>query len=383
MTVKKRLFISNILMVIIPVIISFITCFVGFAILNAVLHGEMLEMIIANRAARKIEGLFSAYHIQMGLIGFLIAASLFLIIFLTNKFLTKFILKKVEQPLEILSDGVHQIRDGNLNHRIMYNLEDEFKPICEDFNEMAARLAEMVDARQKDESSRRELIAGISHDLRSPLTSIKAYLEGIEKGVAATPESQKKYFEIIKSKTNDLEYVINQLFLFSKLDTGNFPFNMEKTDIGQELASFVSCHEKEYAEKGLLISLIQNVEKVYTEIDVVQFRNVIYNILENSVKYKKSDKAETRIICRRVEGNVIIELTDNGPGVSEDELEKMLDVFYRSDASRNNPSNGSGLGLAISKKVVERLGGKIKASNASGGGLGIEITLPVYDGGEN
>lgn len=380
MTIKKRLFISNILMMVIPVIVALGTYMILFIILNSILHGELFEMIIANKEARKLEGLESMYSTQMALLGFLSIAGMITIIYFTNRFLTKFVFTKVAQPLEVLSDGVHQIRDGNLDHRINYDAEDEFKPICEDFNEMAVRLSDMVNARQKDETNRRELIAGISHDLRTPLTSIKAYLEGLEKGVASTPETQKRYLDTIKSKTNDLEYIINQLFTFSKLDVGDFPFHPEVIDIGQELDGFVACHEKEYDEKGLKLLLIQNVENVCVKIDVVQFRNVIYNILENSVKYKGAEHVETKITCREDRDNVIIILMDNGPGVLKEALTKMFDVFYRSDESRNDPSKGSGLGLAISKRIIERLGGTIKADNIPESGLAIEISLPKYGG---
>lgn len=313
-------------------------------------------------------------RMYIGIFGFL--ALIFGIIFISRA-LTRFVFRGIVPPIETIVNGVHEIRDGNLSYRIQYKNNDEFAAVCSDFNEMAERLSDMVNARQKDETNRRELIAGISHDLRTPLTSIKAYLEGIEKGVASTPETQKRYFDTIKNKTIDLEYIINQLFLFSKLDIGDFPFHLEEIDIGQELKMFTSSHKKEYSEKGLLISLRENVDNVYVEIDVVQFRNVIYNIIENSLKYKDDKNALIKILCRENNGNIEIILTDNGPGVSEEALAKMFDVFYRSDTSRNNPSKGSGLGLAISKKIIERLKGNIQAKNANGGGLEIKIILPV------
>lgn len=300
-----------------------------------------------------------------------------LAIVIINRVLTRFVFQSIITPIHTIVNGVHEIRDGNLSYRMAYDHQDEFAVVCADFNEMAARLSEMVNERQKDESSRRELIAGISHDLRSPLTSIKAYLEGIEKGVASTPESRRKYFDIIKSKTNDLEYTINQLFLFSKLDIGEFPFHLEDINIGQELRHFAASHQNEYDQKGLVIQMNENVPSVYARIDVVQFRNVLSNILENSVRYKDSEYVKVRISCLEEDGNVIIEIADNGPGVSAETLSKMFDVFYRNDTSRNNPSKGSGLGLAISKKIIESSGGRIEAQNAREGGLAMRITLPI------
>ena len=316
-------------------------------------------------------------------IGILIPISLIIIIYFINRALTQFVFKSIITPIDILVYGVNQICDGNLAYRIDYDKKDEFAQICTDFNDMAHRLSDMVDARQKDELSRRELIAGISHDLRTPLTSIKAYVEGIEKGVASTPEVKKRYFETIKSKTSDLEYIINQLFLFSKLDVGEFPLYMEEIDIGQEIKDLVNILRSEYAQKGLSINLNRKPQNVFVKIDVMQFHNVIQNILENSAKYKKEEYVVTEIVCMEDATNVIIKLTDNGPGVPNEAIDKLFDLFYRNDASRKNPSNGSGIGLATAKKIISMMNGEIRAENAINGGLAIIITLPKEKRGEN
>ena len=319
-------------------------------------------------------GIMQRYYIPLLFMLFLLT-----VVFFTNRALTRYVFRGIMTPIDILVSGVHEIRDGNLSYRIEYEQKDEFSAVCADFNEMAQQLSDMVERQQREETNRRELIAGISHDLRTPLTSIKAYIEGIEKGVASSPQMRAKYLETIKSKTIDLEHTINQLFLFSKLDIGEFPLRLEEVDIGLELHSFIERHEKEYSEKGLAVSLAESADNAYAMIDIVQFRNVASNILDNSVKYNENERAEVAIACRRDGNKVKISFTDNGPGVSDETLVKMFDVFFRGDASRNEPSKGSGLGLAISKKIIQRLGGHIKAANASGGGLMIEVTLPVTE----
>jgi signal transduction histidine kinase len=298
-------------------------------------------------------------------------------VFLTNHILTRYVFRRIIAPIDILVNAVHEIRDGNLAYRIKYERKDEFAAVCSDFNEMTQRLHDMVVRQQKDENNRKELIAGISHDLRTPLTSIKAYLEGIEEGIATSPQMQQKYLATIKSKANDFEYIINQLFLFSKLDIGDFPFHFEKLNVGSELARFIEGHEKEYYEKGVSVTLTENEEELNAEIDIVQFRNVLSNILENSVKYKTGDSAKVIVAYQKDGNDIVITLTDNGPGVSDEVLDSMFDVFFRSDVSRSEPSKGSGLGLAISKRIIERFGGKIRAENVNNGGLLIEIILPM------
>ncbi len=300
-------------------------------------------------------------------------------VLVTNGMLTHMVYKSIVTPLDLLVYGVHQLRDGNLEYRIAYAGKDEFADICGDFNEMAGHLLEMVNARQKDDENRRELIAGISHDLRTPLTSIKAYIEGLERGIAATPAVQKRYLNTIKNKTADLEYIVTQLFRFSKLDIGEFPFQLENVDIGREIIRFIDSISNEYEGKGLLIAADEIEAGLHVSADIVQLRNVFINILENSVKYGKNGMI--RVDCKAVDQKVRITLTDNGPGVTDEALPNLFSVFYRGDKARTNPSQGSGLGLAITAKIIERIGGSIRAENAAEGGLRIVITLPLITGG--
>ena len=162
---------------------------------------------------------------------------------------------KIEEPLDILTDGVRQIRDGNLDYRIDYVREDEFRPVCDDFNEMALRLKESVERVQKQERSRKELIAGISHDIRSPLTSIQAYVEGLIDGIARTPEKKQEYLHTIKNKAEDLEHIVSQLFLFSKMELGEYPERMCLMNLDETVTETVEGIREEYREKGLDIHM--------------------------------------------------------------------------------------------------------------------------------
>jgi len=381
MTIKKRLFISNILMIVIPVIIGIITVLVCLVILNAIFP-TLFEMIRESEQIREqqFEGYSATVNAQMVLIGFLLIAGVFATIYFTNRLLTKFVFAKVEQPLEVLSDGVHQIRDGNLDHRIIHYSDDEFKPICEDFNEMAVRLKASVEEIQKNERNRKELLASISHDLRSPLTSVKAYVEGLLDGVAATPETQREYLLTIKQKTDDINSMVSQLFLYSKMDMGNYPTSPERLNTGKEISDFISACREEYKTKGLIIETSGIPTDSYIYADPVQLRSIYANILDNSAKYKDKDIAGISVSCN-TDGDIIrIVFEDDGPGVPEEALPKLFDVFYRSDPSRNNPQKGSGLGLAITAKTLERMNGKVYAQNRKEGGLRMVIEIPEIKG---
>ncbi|MDR2933279.1 MAG: HAMP domain-containing histidine kinase [Oscillospiraceae bacterium] len=307
---------------------------------------------------------------------FLIFAGLLLIVVITNRVLTRLLTRSITTPLGILVDGVHQLRDGNLAYRIEYKKNDEFRQVCEDFNDMAAYLQRMIDRQQRDERSRKELLAGISHDLRTPLTSIKAYVEGLLDGVAEDLPTQLKYLKTIRQKAEDIDGLVDKLFLFSKLEMDDYPFRFEDMDIGQELERVVAEYAEEYGNKGLTIVLESLPENVLIHTDPVQLRSAMLNIIENSARYKNKPEGQICIDCRDKTDTIDIAMTDDGPGVDPDSLPLLFDVFYRSDPSRQNPNKGSGLGLAITRRIIERMGGSIKAENVAAGGLRITLTVP-------
>jgi signal transduction histidine kinase len=311
-------------------------------------------------------------------VGMLSLWILIILILATNFFLTRSMIKNISIPLNMLSFGVKQIQNNNLGFRLEYKNDDEFLSICGAFNEMAERLEAMAAEHDKYEENRRELLAGISHDLRTPLTSIKAYLEGIEKEIASTREKREKYIAVIRNKTNNMEHIINQLFLFSKLDINDFPLGLKNFDMGLFIRDLASELSDDYFKRGLAIELSEITQNTFVNIDPVLFHNVITNILENSLSYKDAERGRIEIRTGIVKTMVEIRLADDGPGVPKGSLEKLFNVFYRADPSRNNKDcrPGSGLGLAISQKIVNRMGGSMKAELPERG-LAIVIYLPL------
>ena len=306
------------------------------------------------------------------IIGILLMLGLFV-----NLLFRKMLLTPIKKSILDLETGVEEIGKDNLNYRIDQKRGNEFDDVYENFNEMATKLLEMTEQKKLDESSRKELIAGISHDLKTPLTSINAYAEGIKKGVATTPEMQEKYMTVIQSKAQEMTYIINQLFLFSKIDLGEFPFDFETVDIGLELDKMVASFVLDYEDKDVDITLSKNIADVPVNIDVVQFKNVVQNVVGNSVKYGAQADGKIDLKCEMQNENVAITITDNGTGVEESALKQMFEVFYRGDDSRNRAVKGSGLGLAISSKIIKRLNGAIEADNSPKGGLVTTIRLPI------
>lgn len=325
------------------------------------------------------EELSSGMKLVIALAGFILLCAVLAAIWGTNRFLIRFVFQKINGPLTVLSDGVREIGDGNLDYRIAYREKDEFAPVCKAFNEMAARLKISVERTWQDEKSRKELLAGISHDLRSPLTSIRAYVEGLMDGVAKTPEARQRYLMTVKTKAEDIDRMVSQLFLFSKLDMAEYPMDSRTFRLDEFLTALAAETEDEYRSKGLEVT-VEATCPVSVTADRELLRRVLANIMDNSAKYKTTAIGQLRISIEDAGENCRIILSDDGPGVPEEALPKLFDAFYRSDPARKNPAGGSGLGLAIAARMVERMSGTIAAGNIAAGGLEITITLPKEDG---
>jgi signal transduction histidine kinase len=278
-------------------------------------------------------------------------------------------------PIETLVNGVRHIRDGDLTYRIEYQNNDEFDAVCSDFNEMATRLLDMVNQRQKDEQNQKELIAGISHDLRTPLTSIKSYVKGLRDGVAKSKGKENEYLDIIYRKTCDMEKLSDQLFIFSQMETDSFPFYFKSVSIHEYIVTLLDSLEYDLLNNHTTITLDSTCQTQMVLLDGEQMKRVISNVLENSVKYNQGQEIRVDICLHQRNNNVILRLQDNGYGVSEHQLSRLFDLFYRGDEARSNLSSGSGLGLSIAKKIVAAHGGNITAENSNG--LAIIIELPI------
>jgi signal transduction histidine kinase len=370
MTIKRRFFFSNIRMVLVTIggLIA------GFLATRLVLSAVLQTWRIYERVD------FEAFR-NMGLdsLAFLVSFTVFAaFICIINSILSYRMTKNITAPLDILSRGVKQIQENNFAYRIEYNDEDEFRLVCEAFNQMAAQLEDSTARRIKDEANRRELLAGISHDLRTPLTTIKGYIEGLEAGVASTEEMRVKYFLAIKNKAASMEHIIERLFMFSKLDMDEFPLTPRRVNIMRAITDMIEELTEEYANRGLIITITDSPVH-FVLIDVVFLRNALINILENSVIYKTKETGRMEITASLADNSILIRFADDGPGVSPDALPKLFDAFYRADPSRH--TKGSGLGLAISAKIVEHSGGSIYAENSglneSGSGLAVVIRLPI------
>ena len=215
------------------------------------------------------------------------------------------------------------------------------------------------------------MIAGISHDLRTPLTAVRGTIKGLLDGVASTPEHQKKFLETAYRRTGDMNVLLNHLFDLSKLETGNMPLHLQTVDLNDFIRKYVAG-KQEFPEKGVELSADLKGSAAYVSVDPEQLQRIFDNLLENSRKYGGAEPLKIRIALNREDGDFCICFSDNGAGVPEEKLPYIFDEFYRGDESRNK-KEGNGLGLYIVKYLTEAMGGSVRAENA--GGLAIFMKL--------
>ena len=299
------------------------------------------------------------------------AAIIIIILVVTAAILMLWIYAGISVPLNKLRNATHKIAEGNLNFTMEVTGEDEISDLCRDFEEMRKRLLEY------DQESE-ELISNISHDLKTPLTAIKGYVEGIMDGVADTPEKMDRYIRTIYNKTNDMDRLINELNFYSKIEANRIPYTFSKINVKDYFEDCVEEMGIELESKGFAFSYKNEVEDdVEVIADAEQIKRVINNIISNSVKYMDKSDPKIDIRVKDVGDFVQIEIEDNGRGIGTKELPNIFERFYRADASRHS-AGGSGIGLSIVKKIIEDHGGKIWASSTLGKGTVMYFVLRKY-----
>ena len=309
--------------------------------------------------------------------------SFFIILFIIACLLTRWIGKGVFSPINDLGFGLKQVADGNFDYALdPESVKGEVKELYKSYEEMRLRLKESAGEKIESEDNNRELITNISHDLKTPITAIKGYVEGIMDGVADSPEKMEKYIKTIYNKANDMDRLINELTIYSKIDTNRIPYTFLRLNVADYFNDCVEEVGVELESKGIELNYTNLVDSQTRIIaDPEQLKRVINNIISNSVKYMDKEKEKSIIDIRILdEADAIkVEIEDNGRGIAAKDLPNIFDRFYRSDSSRNSSKGGSGIGLSIVKKIVEDHGGYIYATSKDGEGTCMHFIIRKYE----
>ena len=305
--------------------------------------------------------------------------SIVMILVLTACMLSIWIYSSMMNPIKKLQEAAQNIKEGNLDFEIEAEGMDEIGELCRSFEEMRQRLKENAEEKISSEKENKALISNIAHDLKTPITAIKGYSEGILDGVADAPEKREKYLRTIYNKAVEMDTLINELTLYSKIDTNRIPYNFAKLNVADY---FNDCIEEigiDLEAKNVGLAFFNYTEEnVLIIADPEQLRRVINNIIGNSVKYLDKQKGLINIRIKDVGDFIQVEIEDNGRGISARDLPYIFDRFYRADASRNSATGGSGIGLSIVKKIIEDHGGKIWATSKESIGTVMYFVIRKY-----
>ena len=330
MTIRKRLARSNLIMILIPVAIAAALLLLGGGLAVLLLKRVYLPRLGLSMAAlhetgEQLEAAFDGAKTIAAIYGGTVILALLAAIGFTNLYLTKHLFRHIQKPLDILVSGVKRIQEGNLDAPIGYVVPDEFKPACDAVDEMAARLKTSLEA-QSRQQQKQELIAGMSHDLKSPLTSIRACTEVLLDGVAKDEQTQARYLQTIYAKETELETLVNRLFSFAKLDLSEAPAKSEALEISGTFAEIAAGFEAE----GLDVRLDDLPDETVMA-DRELLSRCMSNLLDNSRKYGASHV----VISADISGDTVsISVSDDGPGVEASQLEKIFELGYRTDSAR-------------------------------------------------
>ena len=309
---------------------------------------------------------------------YLFSAIIFILV-LTSIVLTQWVDKGFFEPINRLNVAMQQIAEGNFEYSLTSEDTNEIGELYRNYEDMRLRLKESTEEKIQNERQNRELVSNISHDLKTPITAIKGYVEGIMDGVADTPEKMDRYIKTIYTKANDMNRLINELTYYSGIDSNRIPYNFHRINLAD---FFQDCVE----DVGLDLES-KNIELNYSNLvdpstriiaDPEQLKKVIDNIVGNSIKYMDKPKGVINIRILDEVDSVRVEIEDNGKGISTKDLGKIFERFYRTDASRNSSTGGSGIGLSIVKKIIEDHGGYIWATSKDGEGTCLHFVIRKY-----
>lgn len=304
---------------------------------------------------------------------------MFGILILSIGFIAVNLYRSIAVPIAQIKEATQKIKEGNLDFEIKVNAVKEIEDLANDFVEMRERLKLQAEEKIKYDSESKELISNISHDLKTPITAVKGYVEGIIDGVADTPEKMDKYIKTIYNKANEMDRLINELTFYSKIDTNRIPYTFTKINVERYFNDCIDEVGLDLESKNIELTYV-NYTPVRTEIiaDAEQLKRVINNIVGNSIKYLDKPKGFINIRIKDDKDFIQVEIEDNGKGIGEGDLPYIFDRFYRTDASRNSAKGGSGIGLSIVRKIIEDHGGEIWATSKELTGTVMYFKLRKY-----
>jgi signal transduction histidine kinase len=280
--------------------------------------------------------------------------------------LLSWISRRISNPLSQMSEVSRQIASGNYSKRVKVTNNDETGQLALSFNAMA-------DSLERVEEMRRTFVANVSHELRSPLTSIRGYIQGIL-DKTFNPEEQEKYLNIALEETQRLSKLINELLDLSQIESGQFPLKLSVFDINEQIRRLIISQEEKINAKGIRVEVEFQEDKCLVRADADRIKQVIINLLDNAIKFNRS---EGHLIIKTWvnKGKVYVKIKDQGIGIPREEIAKIWERFYQVEKSRGGLVRGTGLGLSIVKKIMDEHNERIWVNSKEGEGTAFIFSL--------
>lgn len=356
MKLKDRLIVSFLIILIVPLALMLIT---GELFVKN--NTEELALMLTHDTKELFSNLFVA---------------VFAILVITGFILISWSYGSFYPRMKELEEAAKRIKDGDLDFHVNVSGNDELTDVLSAFEDMRRELYKTSKEKYEAEEEQRALISNIAHDLKSPLTSIKGYAEGLRDGVCKTDEKRLSYENTIINKADEMNYLLNELSIYSKINANEIPYDFEQVNVKDYFTDLSGEIELDLENNGVKFIYRNFVESTASIIiDRKEIFRVIHNIINNSVKYRGDRELMIYLSLKSVDDFVEVEIKDNGPGIEKEDLPYIFDRSYRADESRNSKVGGSGFGLSIAKKIVEEHGGRIWAVSSKGNGTTIYFVL--------
>lgn len=310
------------------------------------------------------------------------AMGVFFVLFIVKEFSEILFLKRLERrilkPLDKLKDGVEEIAKGNYDIKVECSVSNEVGLLIASFNHMAQKLLESEKIKAEYEENRKKLIANISHDLKTPITSIQGHIEALLDETEIPLENKDKYLQTIYNNTAYMNKLIDDLFLVSKLDMQKLDFRFEELEVKAFMSDLTDEFKFELEEKGIVFQFEDCLEdNCRFKIDRKRLHQSFRNVIGNAVKYGPEKGLVISVRLYEQEACACTDINDNGPGIPEDKIPYIFDRFYRIDSERTKDVMSTGLGLTIARELIGAHGGEITVSSVVGEGSCFTIKLPV------
>lgn len=283
---------------------------------------------------------------------------------------------RITATLKTLRQAADNLREGDLDFQILACDAQELDELSQSLESVRQRLKAAAVAEAAAQEERGLLTANLSHDLRTPITAIKGYVEGIQDGIANTPEKQRHYLDIVYNKSVVLEKLVRNMSDFSEYELGRMQYHFEYVEMGPFLRDLGEEYREDVQNNGMSFTCQIPRGCYVVTADRSKLKRVLDNLISNAIKYGRPG-GEIILAAEEYEKGLVIQVSDNGKGISTQALHHVFDSFFRADSARSSSVPGSGLGLAICRSIVDSHHGKIWLTSEEGEGTRAFIYLPL------